>query len=155
MIRLVEATNKDRELLWNIHQKYLYEMTQYYDNEMDAAGNYQYGYFDAYFREPARRALLIYSEQNLAGFAMVNPYSYFGDPVDYIMAEFTIFPMFRKKRIGTEAAARILESFKGSWEIKYSEKNAGAKAFWNKVTYDYNPVRRRYSETETVLSFTV
>ena len=26
---------KDRELLWNINQKYLYEMTKFYDDLMD------------------------------------------------------------------------------------------------------------------------
>ena len=29
MVRLVTAIEKDRDLLWNINQKYLYEMTNY------------------------------------------------------------------------------------------------------------------------------
>ena len=32
MLRLQVAENKDRELLWNINQKYLYEMTCFYDD---------------------------------------------------------------------------------------------------------------------------
>lgn len=67
-LRVVKAEN--RELLWNAHQKYLYEMTNYYDDEMDEDGNYDYGYFDAYFTEPKRKALLIYNDQELVGFAM-------------------------------------------------------------------------------------
>ena len=35
MIRLVTALEKDRDLLWNINQKYLYEMTNYYVDPMD------------------------------------------------------------------------------------------------------------------------
>ena len=38
---------QDRELLWNINQKYLYEMTNFYDDEMDAQGNLHYGYCHA------------------------------------------------------------------------------------------------------------
>ena len=59
MIELIQAGNKDRELLWNLHQKFLYEMTSYYDNEMDERGNICFGDFDDYFTDPRRSALLI------------------------------------------------------------------------------------------------
>ncbi len=153
MIRLVQASLENKTLLWNLHQKYLYEMTNFYDDEMDGEGNYHYGYFDAYFTEPERKAFLIYSDGKLAGFAMVNPYSYLGADPDHVLAEFTIFPAFRKNHIGLEAARHILESLPGSWEIKYNERNAAAKALWNRVTERYCPARQRYSEEETVLAF--
>ena len=153
MIQLIQVSTEHKTLLWNLHQKYLYEMTNYYDNEMDEDGNYHYGYFDAYFTEPERKAFLIYSDGALAGFAMINPHSYIGETPDYVLAEFTIFPMFRKKHIGTEAATHILETFRGRWEIKYNEKNAGAKALWNQATAKYQPVKHRYSDVETVLAF--
>ncbi len=43
MLRLQTVQEKDRELLWNINQKYLYEMTGFYDDPMDEKGNYHYG----------------------------------------------------------------------------------------------------------------
>jgi hypothetical protein len=39
MIELVEAKSDHRELLWSLLQKYLYEMTNYYDDEIDEMGN--------------------------------------------------------------------------------------------------------------------
>lgn len=45
-------------------------MTNYYPDDMDENGNYHYGYFDAYFTEPNRKAYLIYNEQCLVGFDM-------------------------------------------------------------------------------------
>lgn len=153
MIRLVEATERDRTLLWNIHQKYLYEMTNYYDDEMDAEGNYHYGWFEAYFSEPERSALLIYWEDRLAGFAMVNPHSYIGGAPDHVLAEFTVFPAFRKRHIASEAARQIFERFPGCWELKYNEDNLPAVRLWNSVTERYRPERYPYSENETVLSF--
>lgn len=155
MIELVKVAPEDRELLWNIHQKYLYEMTLYYDDEMDALGNYHYGYFDAYFTEPDRTALFIYSDRRLAGFAMINPHSYIHGHPDRVLAEFTIFPRYRRLHIGRDAAERILTARPGRWEIKYNERNAGAKALWNAVTKPYDPVRHRCSADETVLSFQV
>ena len=153
MIKLVRVLPENRELLWNLHQKYLHEMTKYYDNEMDENGNYHYGYFDAYFIQPERKAYFIYSDDRLAGFAMINPYSYIGAKPDHVLAEFTVFPAFRRRGIGMQAAQCILEVFPGSWEIKYNVKNTGAKCLWEGLTAQYSPVSYAYSENETVLAF--
>ena len=59
MLRLQTVQAKDRDLLWNINQKYLYEMTSYYDDPMDESGNYHYGHFDDYFSDPKRVAYFI------------------------------------------------------------------------------------------------
>ena len=40
MIILQKVEGKDRDLLWNINQKYLYEMTNYYDDPMDENGGF-------------------------------------------------------------------------------------------------------------------
>jgi predicted acetyltransferase len=153
MLELVKVQPAQRECLWNLLQKYLYEMTNYYDDELDALGNYHHRYFDGYFTEPERTALFLYADQTLVGFAMLNPYSYFGEHPDHVLAEFTIFPRYRHKHLGTEAAELILKTYKGSWEIKYNEKNAGAKALWQQVTAPYHPEKIPYSPVETVLAF--
>ena len=153
MIRLEIVRSDQRELLWNIHQKYLYEMTNFYPDEMDAAGNYEYGYFDAYFTDSRRTALLIYDGDALAGFAMLNPYSYFDRCPDHVMAEFTVFPAFRRRHIALDAAREILRRYPGCWEIKYNEQNLPAKTLWNRLAAPYNPEKRALGEGETVLCF--
>ena len=40
MVELIDIKFEDRELFWNIYQKYLYEMTNYYNDEMDETGNF-------------------------------------------------------------------------------------------------------------------
>ena len=52
MIALRRVRPEDRDLLWNVNQKYLYEMTNFYDDPMDKAGNYHYGHFEEYFTDP-------------------------------------------------------------------------------------------------------
>lgn len=64
MIALKEVLTQDKDRLWNISQKYLYEMTNYYDMGMNESGNYEYKYFDAYFAEPERVVLFIYNDGN-------------------------------------------------------------------------------------------
>ena len=153
MLRLQTVQAKDRDLLWNINQKYLYEMTNFYDDPMDENGNYHYGHFDEYFIDPKRVAYFIYNDDTLIGFAMLCPYSNIGQDPDYIMAEFTIFPAYRRKHFAFETAKMILEKHPGKWEIKYNEKNAGAKKLLTKVTGSFNPEVHHLNEEETVFSF--
>ena len=153
MLELKPAAQEDCALLFNLNQMYLYEMTNFYDDPMDAEGNYHYGHFEAYFTDPARTALLIYSDGRLAGFAMLHPCSYFGESPDHVMAEFTIFPRFRRRGLAIQAARRILEAYPGRWEIKYNEKNAPARALWNRLAAPYSPAVHRLNDEETVLAF--
>ncbi len=155
MIELRPVRQEDRDFSWNINQKYLYEMTNYYDDEMDADGNYHYGYFEAYFTDPKRKAFLLCREGRTVGFAMINPYSFFGQSPDHVMAEFTVFPAFRRRHVASEAAGAIFARYPGQWEIKYNEKNNAAKALWTKVTAKYRPGITRLNDAETVLTFTV
>ena len=153
MIRLVTVQAKDHDLLFSINQKYLYEMTNFYDDEMDEHGNYGYGHFEEYFTDPKRKAYFICNDEKMVGFAFLCPYSNIGREVDYIMAEFTIFPAFRRKHYALDAAKLILDQHRGKWEIKYNEKNAKAKNLWTAVTAPYNPEVYHLNEEETVFVF--
>lgn len=153
MIELQTVKEEDKELFWNINQKYLYEMTSYYPDEMDKQGNYRYGYFDAYFTEPERKAFFIFRDEKMIGFVMLNPYSAIGHNPDYTIAEFTIFPSYRRKHYAFDTAKLIFSSYHGRWEIKYNEKNLGAKKLWTAATASYKPRVYRLSKEETVLEF--
>ena len=155
MIRLQKAAKKDRDLLWNLNQKYLYEMTNFYDDPMDENGNYHYGHFDEYFTDPKRTAYFIFNDDTLVGFAMLNPYSCIERSPDNTMAEFTIFPVYRRNHFAVKAARHILSQHRGEWEIKYNEKNTSAKKLWNSVAAPYEPEIVRLNDEETVLIFTV
>ena len=153
MIYLQKVNAKDRDLLFSINQKYLYEMTNFYPDEMDEQGNYGYGHFEEYFTDPMRIAYFIYDGGALTGFAMLCPYSNIGQDPDFIMAEFTIFPAFRRRHLALEAARMILEKHPGKCEIKYNEKNIGAKKLWTMVTAPFTPRVYHLNEEETVFAF--
>ena len=153
VIRLQKVKVEDRELLWNINQKYQYEMTRYYPEKMDEQGNYYYEYFDAYFTDAERKAFFIYDDEIIVGFVMLNPYSAIEHHPDYTIAEFTIFPSYRRKHYAIDAINLIFSSYHGKWEIKYNEKNVEAKKLWTMVTESYSPVVYHIDEEETVLEF--
>ena len=155
MIALKKIELPDKSRFWNIFQKYLYEMTNYYDMDMDALGNFPYKYFGSYFEDSEREAVFIYDDGVLVGFAMINDYSCLGSRIDYAMGEFTIFPQYRRKRLGMKAVQEIFARHRGRWEIKYSNRNKAAEALWTNASEQYAPVISPYGRDEAVLSFVV
>lgn len=153
MIELQLVKDSEKELLYNIFQKYLYEMTKYYDDEMDDKGNYLYRYFDNYFVEPTRKALFIIRNRKIVGFMMLNNHSYINQKPDYVIAEFSIFPMYRKKGIAQEAIALAYSQYPGKWELKFSLKNKSAVNFWRKSTETFKPIVHQLEDDEQVLAF--
>lgn len=153
MIELKKVKFEEKELFWNINQKYLYEMTKYYPDEIDENGNYHYGYFDDYFTDAKRSAFFITCNNKICGFIMINNYSYIGHNPNFVIAEFTIFPSYRRKHYAIDVIKQIFDLYHGKWEIKYNEKNIPAKNLWHKVTKEYNPKIYFLNEQETVLEF--
>ena len=155
MIKLVKVLDSQKELLYNLNQKYLYEMTNYYDNEFDEHGNISYGYFDLYFIERDKRIpYFIYNENILVGFILINKYSYINKTPDWVIAEATIFPMYRGHHYSVNAFNELLKLHQGSFEVKFNNKNEKARNLWINVTKPYNPVIHHLNSLETVIEFT-
>lgn len=153
MISFKIATNEDKELLYNLLQKYLYEMTNFYDDDIDDKGNYSYKYFEEYFIDKTRKAIFIINDENIVGFVLLNKYSYLDGTPDNVISEFLILPKFRKKHLAREAVKLLFEQYSGSWEIKYNNQNIPASQLWIQVTKPYYPHIHSLDEDETVLSF--
>ena len=153
MITLEKVKEKDRDLLFGLNQAYLKEMTKYYPDEPDENGYYTYGYFDEYFVDEKRVAYFILNDNVIVGFCMLNPYSYFNDDVDYVLAEFTILPEYRGNHFAKDTIELLFTLYHGKWEIKYNIKNDKAKNLWTSATKKYNPVIKYLSDCEPVLIF--
>ena len=153
MVTLQKVKEKDRELLFSLNQAYLKEMTKYYPDEPDENGYYTYGFFDEYFVDKKRIAYFILNEKEIVGFCMLNPYSYFDDKTDYVLAEFTILPKYRGNHYAKDTIELLFTLYHGKWEIKYNINNEKAKNLWTSVTKKYNPVVKYLSDTEPVLIF--
>lgn len=157
MISLRQARREDKTLLFNLLQKMLCEMTNYYDNDIDNEGNFEYRYFENYFSglEPDRLAYLIQVDEKAAGFAMVNSHSYIGQSPDHVLAEFFVLPRFRRRHIARDAAALLFCQLPGAWEIKFNTRNLPAARLWNQTARPYSPRLHHFAEFEEVLSFRV
>ena len=155
MVNLQRVTPAEKGLLWSILQKYLYEMTQYYEEVMDASGNYPYRYFEDYFQDPAREAWLIRTGGAVAGFVLCHPYTVLQQSVDYVLAECAVFPVYRGQGLAREAVLLLLQTHPGHWALKFHNDNHPARSFWERVTKPYQPQRLPFGDKETVFVFRV
>lgn len=149
------VTEKERVLLYNLLQKYLCEMTRFYDDDVDEEGNYPYPHFADYFFDPTRRAYLIRRNGTVAGFALLNRHSELGREVDWAMAEFFVLPWYRRSHLGLEAARWLFAQHPGRWEVKYTTANPAGEGLWNRAAEPYQPKKYPLPEGEEVLTFQV
>ncbi len=152
-VRAEEVREDRRETLENLMQKYLYEMTRYYPIPLGEDGNYRYKYLPLYFQQPARQAYFFYAGGTLVGFALINDYSFTGEPTDNSIAEFTVFPAFRGRGYALAAVEALRRLRPGSWQLKYSPANRPGAALWEKVAARYGGVRQALPGGDVAVSF--
>lgn len=134
---LREAAAEEKETLRNLLEKYLYEFSEWIDQDVDGKGLYGYRYLDAYWTEDKRYPFLILADGHLAGFALVNCYPIVDTEADYTMAEFFVLRKYRKRGVGREAAFQLFARFPGKWQLKYYLDNKASAVFWNRIVGEY------------------
>lgn len=153
MIEAIEIEKSKEQVLYNLLQKYLYEMTAYYDDPMDEDGNFSYKYLPYYFTDKDRQAFFLYDDSIMIGFALINTHSFTGEPIDNCIAEFTIFPAYRHHGKGLAAIEALRTIRNGSWQLKYSTTNQQGAIFWQRVKEKYNGKEQKLDGTEIAITF--
>jgi predicted acetyltransferase len=144
------ATPAERETLANLIQLYLYDFSEFDEEQadVDAHGRFPaYPDLDAYWREPGRHPFLFRVDDRLAGFALVQRLVRPASEPTWGMVEFFILRRYRRLGLGREAAVALFNRFPGRWEVGQLHANTGATAFWRRVIAEYTA--GRYSEVGT------
>ncbi len=138
VIRIEEATVDRRPLLGRLMQLYQHEFSILDGGDIGEDGLYEYKYFDHYWREKDRFPYLIYVDDRVAGFVLVNSHSVADqDIATKSIAEFFVMPSYRKKHIGKHVACRVFDMFPGNWQVRQTETNLPAQKFWRNVISEY------------------
>ena len=153
MVSVIEVKKEQEQVLYNLLQKYLYEMTQYYEDPIGEDGNFEYRYFSLYFEEPERAAYFIYDNHIMIGFAMINRHSFTNDNIENCIAEFTIFPAFRHSGNGVKAIEALKTVRNGRWQLKYSTDNPAGEKFWQKIKTLYHGQEQKLEGNEIAITF--
>jgi predicted acetyltransferase len=132
------ATQDEKPLLARLLQLYLYDFSELAEigdqhGEIGEDGTFAYPYFDRYWIDAGRKALLFRYEGRPVGFALISDVSMCGRPTDYGVAEYFVMRKYRRIGIGKEAMHRMLADRRGIWEIAVAHYNAPGLAFWRQV----------------------
>lgn len=108
-------------------QRYLHDLSQIDGHAVNERGEFEYGWFDHYWREPDRVPLLVRVDGEWAGFALVR----LGRPNQ--IAEFFVTRKHRRSGVGRAVAAKCFALWPGRWLIYQVPGNHVATAFWRAV----------------------
>lgn len=85
-IHIEEVEASQKTLLFKLLQLYLYEFTDYTNDDLNESGAYDYDYFDSYFIEKSRFPYFIHMDDQLVGFCLINQHSLLGNVGVYSVA---------------------------------------------------------------------
>jgi predicted acetyltransferase len=128
---------KQRELLRNLLNMYLHEMTAFDQIEVGEDGNMEYPHFSCYWVEPERHPYLIRVKDKIAGFVLVRDIESFREGSVHTVSEFFVMNMYRQLGIGEEIARMVFDQFPGQWQVAVQEGNKVARTFWKTVIWRY------------------
>lgn len=139
MVRITvrSATRSDKSLLRRLMELYLYDFSEFTEEDVNEHGLYGYEYLDHYWTQTERHPFLIYVDDQTAGFALVRTLRLETGEVIHSVAEFFIMRKYRGQGVGREVAYRLFDRFPGRWRVGQRRANRGAQIFWRKVIGEY------------------
>ena len=141
-IALLPAAAREKPVLTNLMQLYLYDFSEVNGADVDEVGCFSYPYLDLYWTTPGYDPFLIRVDDRLAGFALINLHSRLHDVFDgHAIAEFFVMRKYRRLGIGRAAAMQLFDRFPGRWEVASFATNVPAQAFWRSTVDTYTDGR--------------
>lgn len=92
--------------------------------------------FKNYFTEESRKAYLIKSYSDIAGFVLVNKAT-FSKNSNLNIGEFFILDKYQRLSIGRQAAELLWSLLPGIWEVSVIPENISALTFWENIISKY------------------
>jgi predicted acetyltransferase len=145
-VTLVPAEAEDAPRLRNLFQFYAYDFAAMVGGQVGPEGSFPTPDFAPYWQDAWRYPLLVRAGEHLAGFALVHQRSRItDDPGTWDVAEFFVLRQLRRQGVGSAAAMKMFDRFRGPWEVRQMRANREATDFWRTVISRYT--RAQYTET--------
>jgi predicted acetyltransferase len=138
-VRLESVAIGDRDILANLVELYLHDLSETFPIDPGPAGRFGYEKLPLYWSEPERRfPFFIRRGDRIAGFVLItigSPAS--DDPEVCDIAEFFILRRHRRSGVGSVAACLAWDRFPWRWTVRVSLGNKGALPFWQETIRAY------------------
>jgi predicted acetyltransferase len=125
------ATGADRDPLQRMLELYQYELSDIWDQDLDAAGEYGYA-LDRYWNASGNYPYVALIDGRYAGFALVDDRVKLSGG-QYWMDQFFVLKKYRGRGVGRALAADVIRRHPGAWQIGQMADNHSAQAFWRKT----------------------
>lgn len=135
-VDVLSASIDDKPLIQQMMELYQYDFSEFEDKELNKHGYFGYSYLDYYWVEDDRYPLIVRVGGKLAGFVLVNQFTYIPGS-QYSIGEFFILRKYRQQGIGKRVAFQVFDRFCGKWEIHQISTNTVAQKFWRSVIGEY------------------
>jgi predicted acetyltransferase len=149
-------SERERDALRRLYPLYLHDLSQWSSHyRLDADGRWEPSYVEDFLGRERCSAFLIREDGAAAGFAWVGG----GDfprkrpDRDWRLAEFFVAAPFRRRGLGSAAAASVLDSFSGRWQLEVVDGNEPALRFWRGVLSGRGPYEEEPGDGDLVFTF--
>ena len=141
-IEIRSARVEDRPALQRMLELYQYELSDIWDQNLDANGEYGY-VLDRFWSGDGCRAFVATVSGHYAGFALADGAVKVGKSGHW-MDQFFVLKKYCRSGLGAALARHVFEALPGRWEVGQMPGNLAAQAFWRRVIADYT--KGAYSE---------
>ena len=132
-VTLKQAENVN--LINTLFQYYLYDMSEYTGWNPNNDGSYAIDTnaigLNDYWTMPDHHPFYIYTNNELAGFALIRRYP--NENNRYDIGQFFVLRRFKRQGVGAAAFNAVLDLFPGPWLTRVLPDNHGANLFWTAV----------------------
>lgn len=141
------ALPADRLPLHRMLELYQHDLSDIWDQDLDAHGEYGYA-LDRYWDSEGWHPFVATAADKYAGFALVNQSVRLGME-GYWMDQFFVLKKYRRQGVGQLLATTAFSSLPGRWEVGQMPRNLTAQAFWRRVIGAYTAGRFKEHEIRT------
>lgn len=138
------AGPSDRLPLQRMLELYQHDLSDIWDQDLDAHGEYGYA-LDRYWDTEGHHPFVITAGTAYAGFALVNQAVRVGTHGHW-MDQFFVLKKYRRRGAGQFLARTVLAALPGRWEVGQMPANLAAQAFWRKVIAEHTGGKFREHE---------
>ncbi len=151
-----EVKEQDKEVIYNLMQLYIYELSFFEDETTDFklldSGLYVMSkYVEMYWTSDKRHPYILKCDNELAGFVLAR----YNEDGKNEIAEFFVLNKYRRSGAGKFMANEMFELYKGPWEVRTLLKNERAQNFWRNVIREFsnNNFEEKLIRDKTRLAF--
>jgi predicted acetyltransferase len=129
------ARREDRPALQRMLELYQYELSDIWEQDLDAHGEYGYA-LGRYWAADGCRAFVATVSGHYAGFALADGAVKIGSTGIW-MDQFFILKKYRRSGLGAALARYVFQVLPGRWEVGQMPNNLAAQAFWRRVVSEH------------------